>query len=106
VETPSERNDADVLVAEIVGERQHHPHDSALGRGAGGLADLPVKGGGRGVHDDALAVEAVGLDHGLGGQPDDVELANELDLHDEGELVARKRPLPPEHSAEGVDSRR
>jgi hypothetical protein len=61
--------------------------DATLGRGIRGLSDLSVEGGdGRCHHDDpAVTVNRLVLAHGLGGQAEDVERADQVDVNDGSE---------------------
>ena len=83
------------LARQVAGDRQGHADDAALGRRVGGLADLAVeRGDRRGVDDDAaLLAERLGLGDPLGGQPQHVERADQVDLDDLLERVERERAV-------------
>ena len=69
------------------------------GRGVGYLPDLAVESGHAGRVDDDAALSAlrwITADHGLGGEPDDVEGADEVDLHDLREGIERVRSFSSE----------
>src|SRR6185312_2313196 len=80
--------------------------------GVGGLADLAVEGGdGGGVDDDpafgrarGLVGHRIGRGDGLGGQPDDVERADEVDGHDLLEGGQGQDPVASEDLARGGDA--
>src|SRR6185312_4832505 len=80
--------------------------------GVGGLADLAVEGGdGGGVDDDpafgrarGLVGHRIGRGDGLGGQPDDVERADEVDGHDLLEGGQGQDPIASEDLARGGDA--
>ena len=79
--------------------RQHHADDPGLGGGVGGLTQLALAGGDRGGRDDhsALAVvERLGGGHISGGQAQQIEAADQVDLDDLCEVVERHRPAAPD----------
>src|SRR4051794_27271551 len=93
-----DRADADPVAGEVAGGGQRHPHDSALGGAVGDLADLAVVGGDRGgVDADAALALFVGLvgEHRVGGEPQDVEGADEVDADDRVEGLEGVRAVAP-----------
>ncbi|MCY1538491.1 hypothetical protein D9M68_740350 [compost metagenome] len=108
------------VARQFAGDRQGHADHAALRGGIGGLADLPVEGRHRGGVDDHAALAAgIGrvLLHGLGGQAQHIEGANQVDVDRPGEAVQAMHAATPEdllgrrdagtvdqamHSAEGL----
>src|SRR3954452_4885228 len=88
-------DDPDQLVGEVARDRQRHADDAALGGRVRSLSDLPLeRGDRRGVDDDpALAVYRLGGQDPLGGQPDDVERADQVHADDPAELLERQHPV-------------
>ena len=100
-------HNADAELRELAGDRQHHRNDAALGGGIGGLPDLPVIGGDRGGRDDhaALAViERIERRHRVGGEPDGVERADEVDVDHPREILERHRPVAADDAARRRDA--
>ncbi|GAA3208572.1 hypothetical protein GCM10020256_05110 [Streptomyces thermocoprophilus] len=83
-------DDADAVLGEVAGGGDGHAGDTGLGGGVGDLADLAlVRGDGRRVDDEAAPALGVRLllDHGGGGEPQDVEGADQVDVDDRAEQV-------------------
>lgn len=89
------------MLGEFPGGGEGEGGHPALGRGVGGLADLAVVGGDRGGGDEdaALAVHGLGLGDALGGEPEDVEGADEVDSDHPGEGVQAQWSAAGEHAA-------
>ena len=83
--------DADSNARQVSGDWQRHSHDAALTRTIGRLSDLPIERRHRGgVYDHApLFIRAYGRvsGHRGGAQPQAVESANEIDVHNKGEVL-------------------
>ena len=97
VEGPGgDRHHPDPAARQIAGGRQREADDAALRRRVGDLADLAVEGGDRGgVDADAALAPVVGLvvDHRGGGEPQDVEGADQVHLDHVVEDLQVVRPL-------------
>jgi hypothetical protein len=77
-----DRHVADAALGEVARDRQGHADDAALRRRIGGLADLAVVGGDARRRDQHAALAGrfgLVLAHGLGGEADHVEAADEVD---------------------------
>ena len=73
---------ADAVACQVAGDGQGHAHHATLGCAVGGLADLAVVGsdaGGGNQHSALTGGLRLVLAHGLGGQADHVEAADEVD---------------------------
>src|SRR5262249_5527769 len=100
-------DDADAVRGEITGRVQGEADHPALRCGVCGLADLAVeRGDGCGVDDHtALAVvHWFSARHGGGGQPHDVERADQVDLDHLTEEVEVVRALLAENAAGPADA--
>mmetsp|Transcript_6315 Transcript_6315/g.25625 ORF Transcript_6315/g.25625 Transcript_6315/m.25625 type:complete len:609 (+) Transcript_6315:468-2294(+) len=77
-----DRHVADAVAGQVARDRQGHADDAALGGRIGRLANLAVVGRDRGGRDQHAALTGglgLVLGHGLGGQTDHVEAANQVD---------------------------
>ena len=87
---------ADAVAGEVTGNRQGHAHHAALGGCISGLADLAVIGShaGRGDQHATLAGGfGLVLAHGLSGQADHVEAADQVDRDGLAEQGQRMRAV-------------
>src|SRR5215210_3366020 len=92
-------HDPDATAGELARDGEGKSDDATFGRGVGHLPDLAVESGHACRVDDDTALSAlrgIAADHSLGGEPDDVEGADEVDLHDLRERVQRVRSFSSE----------
>ena len=106
-QTRRDGHHADELARQVAGDRQRHADHTALGCGVRGLTDLPLEGrDGCGVDDDAaLTVDRFVLGDALGGQPQHVEGADQVDLDDLLESVERERAVLAQRLGRIADAR-
>ena len=103
-----DRHHAHAAARQVARRRQREADDAALGRGVGDLADLTVEGGDRrGADADAPLASLVRLvvHHRGGGQPQDVEGADQVDLDHVVEELQVVGPLPSRRALCPADSR-
>ena len=97
----SDGHHPDRLVGQVAGRGQGQRDDAALAGRVRRLTDLPVvrRDARRHDHQTAVAVERLVVDHGLGGQPQHVEGADQVDLDHRAEGLQRQQPALADHPA-------
>ncbi|MCY1534263.1 hypothetical protein D9M68_696270 [compost metagenome] len=95
------------MARQFAGDRQGHADHAVLRRRVGGLADLPVERRHRGGVDDHAALAAfvrLVAAHGLGGQAQHVEGADQVDVDDAGEALQAVHALAAEDLLRRADA--